>query len=148
MSTMVERLRDAQNAHDAEQMAALFADDYDSSQPVHPGRAFSGRAQVRENWTAVFEGVPDFESHLVSSSIEGDNEWAEWDWRGRHVDGSPFLMRGVTILIIRDGLIAAARLYVEPVEDAGEDIDTAVRELYRPPSADESGSSVDDSQSR
>ncbi len=145
---MVERLRDAQNAHDAEQMAALFADDYDSSQPVHPGRAFSGRAQVRENWTSVFEGVPDFESRLVSSSIEGDNEWGEWDWRGHHVDGSPFLMRGVTILIIRDGLIAAARLYVEPVEDAGEDIDTAVRELYKPPSADESGSSVADSQSR
>ena len=145
---MVERLRDAQNAHDAEQMAALFADDYDSSQPVHPGRAFSGRAQVRENWTSVFEGVPDFESHLVSSSIEGDNEWGEWDWRGHHADGSPFLMRGVTILIIRDGLIAAARLYVEPVEDAGEDIDAAVRELYKPPSADESGSSVDDSQSR
>jgi hypothetical protein len=45
-------------------------------------------------------------------------------------------------------LIAAARLYVEPVEDAGEDIDTAVRELYKPPSADVSGSSVDDSQSR
>ena len=142
MSTMVERLRDAQNAHDAEQMAALFADDYDSSQPVHPGRAFSGRAQVRANWTSVFEGVPDFESRLVSSSIEGDNEWGEWDWRGHHADGSPFLMRGVTILIIRDGLIAAARLYVEPVEDAGEDIDTAVRELYKPPSSDESGSSV------
>ena len=105
-----------------------------------------GRAQVLENWTAVFEGVPDFVSRLVSSSIDGDNEWGEWDWRGRHVDGSPFLMRGVTILIIRDGLIAAARLYVEPVEDAGEDIDTAVRELYKPPSADESGSSVDDSQ--
>ena len=48
-----------------------------------------------------------------------------------------FLMRGVTILIIRDGLIAEGRLYVEPVEDAGEDIDTAVRELYKPPSADE-----------
>jgi hypothetical protein len=51
-------------------------------------------------------------------------------------------MRGVTILIIRDGLIAAAHLYIEPVEEAGEDIDRAVRELYKPPSADESGSSI------
>ena len=66
------------------------ADDYASSQPVHPGRAFTGRAQVLENWTSVFEGVPDFVSRLLSSSIDGDNEWGEWDWRGHHVDGSPF----------------------------------------------------------
>ena len=84
--------------------------------------------EIRQNY---------FYNRLVSSSIDGDNEWGEWDWRGHHVDGSPFLMRGVTILIIRDGLIAEGRLYVDPVEDAGEDIDTAVRELYKPPSADE-----------
>jgi len=42
MSTMTERLLEALNSHDAERMAALFADDYESAQPTHPGRAFSG----------------------------------------------------------------------------------------------------------
>jgi hypothetical protein len=42
-------------------------------------------------------------------------------------------MRGVLILTIRDDRIAAGRLYVEPVERSGEDIDSAVEELYRPP---------------
>jgi ketosteroid isomerase-like protein len=135
MTFMHERLRDATNSHDAEQMASLFADDYRSSQPLHPRRAFGGRAQVLENWTSVFEGVPDFTSELVASSSDGESEWGEWDWRGHHPDGSPFAMRGVIILVVRDGLIAAARLYMEPVDVEGGDIDAAVQELYQPPPA-------------
>jgi hypothetical protein len=47
-------------------------------------------------------------------------------------------MRGVTILVLRDGLIAEARLYMEPVEaDDGGDIDAAVQQLYRPPARPE-----------
>jgi hypothetical protein len=34
---------------------------------------------------------------------------------------------------VREGLIAEARLYMEPVDDGGEDIDAAVDKLYRPP---------------
>ena len=136
MSTMTERLLEALNSHDAEQMAALFADDYQSSQPTYPGRAFSGRAQVLKNWTAVFEGVPNLVADLVSFSISGNTEWTEWYWRGRHVEGSPYAMRGVIILVVHDDLVAEARLYMAPVETSGEDIDTAVRELYKRPPAE------------
>jgi hypothetical protein len=45
-------------------------------------------------------------------------------------------MCGVIIATIRDDRIAAARLYVEPVEHSEEDIDAAVEELYRPPLQD------------
>jgi len=136
MPTMLERLRDAQNAHDAKQMAALFAEDYASSQPVHPGRAFVGRAQVLQNWTAAFEGVSDFVSELVSFAIDGDTEWGEFYWHGRQPDGSLFAMRGVTIMVVRDDRVAEARLYMEPVDPAAEDIDAAVRELFtQPPDA-------------
>jgi hypothetical protein len=45
-------------------------------------------------------------------------------------------MRGVIIATIRDELITAARLYVEPVELSGADIDAAVEQLYRPPHTD------------
>jgi hypothetical protein len=130
MSTMLERLRDAMNNHAPEQMAALFAEDYRSVQPVHPGREFSGRAQVLSNWSSVFEGVPDFSADLVASSVAGETEWGEWAWRGRHPDGAPFAMRGITILVVRDGLIAEGRLYMEPVDQAEGDIVAAVRQLY------------------
>jgi ketosteroid isomerase-like protein len=135
MTSMLEKLRDASNSHDARRMASLFAEDYRSVQPLHPGRAFVGRAQVLRNWSSVFEGVPDFTSELVASASEGENEWGEWDWRGRHKDGSPFAMRGVIILVVRDGLIAEGRLYMEPVEEDDEDIDAAVQQLYKPPAS-------------
>jgi hypothetical protein len=117
-------------------MASCFAEDYLSAQPVHPGRAFTGRGQVLANWSSVFAGVPDFRAELLASSLDGGTEWGELDWRGRHADGSPFAMRGVIIAIVRDDLIAEARLYMEPVDGSGDDIDAAVVQLYRPPTAE------------
>ena len=129
---MLERLRDAMNLHDAQRVASLFAEDYRSTQPLHPARGFGGSAQVLENWSSVFDGVPDFSAVLVASSVNDDVEWGEWYWSGHHVDGSPFAMRGVTILGLRAGLVAEARLYMEPVEAGDGDIQAAVQQLYRP----------------
>jgi hypothetical protein len=70
---------------------------------------------------------------VVSSSITGNVEWGEWDWHGQYLDGSLFAVRGVMIMVIRDGLIAEARLYMEPVETVAEDIDAAVRGLTKQP---------------
>ena len=122
-------LLDAMNAHDIEAFVSLFAADYDSEQPVHPDRAFRGRNQVRANWSAVFAGVPDFRAELVATAVEEDTVWTEWRWHGTHEDGGPLEMAGVIILSVRDGRVAQARLYVEPVQRAGEVIDAAVREM-------------------
>lgn len=130
---MVERLREAMNARDAGRMASLFAQDYRSDQPLHPGRRFTGSAQVLENWSSVFAGVPDFSCELIASCVDEGTEWGEWSWEGHHADGSSFAMRGVTVFVVRDDLIAEGRLYMEPVQPDAEDIAEAVRELYRPP---------------
>ena len=133
---MMERLREAANAHDAPRLASLFAEDYRSAQPQHPSRGFGGSAQVLGNWTSVFDGVPDFTSELVAVSVDGEVEWGEWSWHGHYVDGSPFAVRGVTIFVVRNGLVAEGRLYMEPVEADGGDIDAAVQEMYKPPPRD------------
>ncbi len=133
MATMLERLNNAVNAHDAQRLASLFAEHYQSAHPLHPSRGFGGSAQVLENWSSVFDGVPDFRSELVASSVDGETEWGEWHWSGHHVDGSPFAMRGVTIFLVRDGLVAEGRFYLEPVEADSGDIEAAVQELYKPP---------------
>ena len=114
MDSVLELLTVAQNAHDAERKASYFAVDYRSTQPAHPGREFTGRAQVLENWTAVFAGVPDFRAELVGLGREGNVEWGEVAWAGHHVDGSVFAMRGVIIATIHDDRIAEGRLFVEP----------------------------------
>ena len=50
---------------DLDAFLACFQDDYESEQPAHPDRAFRGREQVRRNWSAVFDGVPDFRAELL-----------------------------------------------------------------------------------
>ena len=122
-------LAEAINAHDIDAFVSLFAPDYDSRQPVHPDRAFVGREQVRANWSAVFSGVPDFRAELVSAAVEADTLWSEWRWHGTHEDGSRLDMAGVMICGVQRGMIAWARLYVEPVDQRGEGIDAAVREM-------------------
>jgi ketosteroid isomerase-like protein len=122
-------LLEAMNGHDIEAFVSLFAPDYDSRQPVHPDRAFRGRDQVRANWSAIFSGVPDFRAELVATAIEGNTVWSEWRWRGTHEDGSRLEMAGVIIFGTRAGAVAWARLYVEPVEQGGAGIDTAVRQI-------------------
>jgi hypothetical protein len=71
MANVLERLRDVANAHDPHGLASLFAEDYQSTQPLHPGRDFVGRAQVLKNWISAFEGVPDFTAELLASTVDG-----------------------------------------------------------------------------
>ena len=133
MAAIMNRLLSAMNAHDLDAFVACFAADYDSEQPAHPGRAFRGSEQVRKNWEGVFAGVPDFTAELVLAVVSDDGvEVGEWRWQGTHNDGSPFAMRGVIVLGVRNDLIAWGRLYMEPVEEGGADIDEMVQETYRP----------------
>ena len=127
---MSRRLLDAMNAHDLDAFAACFADDYRSEQPAHPERAFRGADQARRNWEGVFAGVPDFAAELLALAVaEGGVELAEWRWTGTHVDGSEIRSRGA----VGAPMVVEGRLYMEPVEQGGSDIDEMVEETYRPP---------------
>ena len=134
MGDVMMRLGAAMNNHDLDTFVALFSDDYRSEQPAHPTRSFQGVDKVRENWASVFAGVPDLRAQLLTSATTRDGvEVGEWVWWGNHVDGSEFAMRGVIVVGMEGGRIAWGRLYMEPVEHEGADIDTMVRETYRPP---------------
>lgn len=134
MSEVVDRLAAALNVHDLEAATALFHENYRSEQPAHPGRAFVGRAQVHANWQAMIAGIPDFRAELIRSVDDGDTTWSEWSWTGNRNDGQDFQVRGVTLFEIRDGQIAAGRLYLEDVERAIGSIEEAVQRLsgHRP----------------
>jgi ketosteroid isomerase-like protein len=124
-----ERLRQAMNAHDLEAHLACFSEDYRSEQPVHPARTFTGRKQVRENWSKLYESILDFRAELLRLAVEDAPERGEWIWRGTKEDGMPLEERGVTIVGIRDGRIAWGRLYVEEIEREGADIAETVRRM-------------------
>ncbi len=48
-------------------------------------------------------------------------------WTGTRANEAPLDIRGVTLFGIEAGLIVSGRLYMEEVEEAGGDIDEAVR---------------------
>ena len=123
------RLRDAMNDHDIEAFLDCFHEDYRSEQPVHPGRGFGGREQVRANWSSIFAGVRDFAADLLGHCQDESQEWSAWRWTGTRQDGSVLDMAGVIVLGIRAGRIAWGRLYVEPVQAAEETIDEAVQRM-------------------
>ena len=126
---VMDRLTAAQNAHDLEGMLACFDEDYRSEQPLFPARNFHGSAQVRANWSALLEGIPDFHAEILRSAADGDTVFAEIHWTGTKADGTPLEERGVLIMGVRDDRVAWGRLYADEVDREGAGIDTVVRRM-------------------
>jgi len=137
MSDVVDRLAAAMNAHDLDAVAGLIHEDYRSEQPAHPGRAFTGRAQMLANWEAMLAGIPDFRAEICRSVHDRDTTWTEWRWSGTRSDRQAFEMRGVTLFEVTGGQVAAGRLYLEDVERDAVGIEQTVEDLSgrRPRSA-------------
>lgn len=115
-ATVVDRLRDASNAHDLDAIVGCFAPGYRNVTPNHPERGFVGPGQVRKNWTQILAAVPDIRTEIVAAAVAGDTVWSEWEHRGTRMDGSTHLMRGVIVFRVWDGLITSARFFLEPVQ--------------------------------
>ena len=126
---LMDRLTAAQNAHDLEGMLACFHEDYRSEQPRFPARTFQGVDQVRANWSALLDAMPDFHAEVLQSAVDGDVVFVEVHWTGTKVDGTPLEERGVIIMGIRDDRIAWGRLYVDEVEPESPDINAVVRHM-------------------
>ena len=128
----VRRMLAAANRHDLEAMVSEFAEDYRNTTPVHPARSFTGSAQVRKNWTALFAGLPDL-TLTVHDAATGPNGklWMEWSNRGTRPDGSVQSAAGVAIFTLRNDKIAAAQFYLEPVDHDSGDVNEAVREAVQ-----------------
>ena len=128
----VRRMVAAANRHDLEEMVSQFAEDYENTTPVHPARSFTGSAQVRQNWAALFAGLPDLRLTVHDAATGAGNKvWMEWSNRGTRPDGSVTASAGVAIFTVRDDRIAAAHFYLEPVEHESGDVNAAVRVAVR-----------------
>jgi hypothetical protein len=126
-AAMVERLRQATNDHDLDGLVACFSPGSRNETPAHPARDFSGREQVRNNWTQIFAAIPDLSAEVLRCTVDGDTVWSEWEHRGTRPDGTRHVMRGVVIFGVVDGLASWARFYLEPLQEGGGDVNSAVR---------------------
>lgn len=128
-TTVVERLRDATNAHDLDAIVDCFAETYRNETPAHPARGFGGRAQVRSNWQQIMAAVPDVTADVIRAVADHDVIWSEWEMRGTRRDGHAHLMRGVIIFGVADDKATWARFYLEQVDASDEGADAAVQRI-------------------
>src|SRR5687768_13667924 len=103
----VTRLVEAVNHRDLESLVACFAADYVNETPVHPSRGFCGRAQVRANWSQIFAAVSGLHATVLRSSFDAGTAWTEWELAGTRPDGAAFLMRGVVVYEVRQGVFSS-----------------------------------------
>jgi ketosteroid isomerase-like protein len=111
--SVLDRVYEALNSRDLNAYVDCFAPDYRSEQPIHPEWSYTGREQLRWNWTGIFENVADFKADLIRSTIDGNSFWSEWRWTGTQPDGLPLTIVGVMIMGVEDGRIAWGRTYME-----------------------------------
>jgi ketosteroid isomerase-like protein len=130
-AAMLDRLAGATNSHDVDRLVDCFTDDYRNETPAHPSRSFTGREQVRRNWTQIFTAVPDLRATVLRSASVGDTVWSEWEMTGTRHDGTTHLMRGVILFGVDAGRACWARFYLEPVVAGDETVDSAVSDQVR-----------------
>src|SRR5215217_4903812 len=74
--------------------------------------------------SSMFESFPDFEAQLLRHTSDELTVWGEWHWRATGLN-----MAGVTVMGAEEDSLGWARLYMQPVEENGPDIDEAVQSM-------------------
>ena len=126
---VIDRLVRAIHEHSLDALTACFAEDYVNVTPAHPARGFTGRSQVRQNWSRIFEALPDVQASVIRSAVDGRVVWTEWEHHGTHIHGAPHLLRGVVIFTVGTDTITGARFFLEPVDESDQDVTAALDHL-------------------
>ncbi len=111
---VVRRFNDAINRHDPAAVAALLTDDtvFENTAPAPDGTRLVGKAAVAAYWERWFVNNPDAKFDAEDVVVAGDRCTVQWVYRKMR-DGKPWHLRGMDLLTVRDGKIAAKLAYVK-----------------------------------
>lgn len=115
----VQALVDAWNARSGDRVAAAFTQDGVRVEYARPGARLEGRDAIAGQAAAYMTAVPDCVLDVRGIEQHGDSAVLEWTYRGNHTGDIPGLaasgreisLPGVSVLRLRDGLIAEERVY-------------------------------------
>jgi ketosteroid isomerase-like protein len=112
--TAVERFNDAINRHDIAAVAALLDDStvFENTAPAPDGTRIEGKAAVVAFWEKWFANNPGARFDAEEVIVAGDRCVVRWVYRKMR-DGKPWHLRGVDVLAVRNGKIAAKLAYVK-----------------------------------
>ncbi|HUQ50295.1 MAG TPA: SgcJ/EcaC family oxidoreductase [Terriglobales bacterium] len=113
---LVQRNFAAWNAHDADKVASLYADDV-IYEDVPFGLTARGHAEMRKMAAGFFASVPDFNLKVVRHKSMGDHGSVEWIFSGTDVGlyktGKKFSVRGASVYELRGGKFVSNRDYYD-----------------------------------
>ncbi|WP_406346834.1 nuclear transport factor 2 family protein [Streptomyces sp. NBC_00648] len=113
---VVHRFNRAFIDHDASSLADLIADDcvMEAKEPAPDGTRYEGRAACLEFCRALAE---DRTGRFDPEAVVVTGERATVRWRYRFGDGPADSIRGVTLVLVRDGLIVESLGYGKTTSD-------------------------------
>ena len=113
---LVQRNFAAWNAHDADKVASLYADDV-IYEDVAFGLTARGHAEMQKMAAGFFASVPDLKLEVVRHTSMGDRGSVEWVFSGTDVGlyktGKKFSVRGASVYELRGGKFAGNRDYYD-----------------------------------
>jgi ketosteroid isomerase-like protein len=108
----LDRFAGAFDTRDVDAVMACMTDDcvFESTRPPD-GERYVGSAAVRRAWSELFAASPGAMFTTEDRFVAGDRAVVLWryDWSG----GDAGHVRGVDVIVVRDGLIAEKRSYVK-----------------------------------
>jgi steroid delta-isomerase-like uncharacterized protein len=106
----------AWNSHDPEKVVALFAEN-GVYEDIPFGSTNRGTAALRKYAADYFAAVPDMKTTVTSSSVKNGGGYLEWVFSGTDVGlyktGKPFSLRGVSIIVTKNGRVTSDRDYYD-----------------------------------
>ncbi len=117
-----DRYTDAINAHDADAIGALYADDGVFTEPAGE---FRGREAIVQYWERFFTAFPDLNGRDEFTAESGDTAINEWSFSGTNsgpietpegtipATGKRVTVRGCDALTVREGRIRSHRAYYD-----------------------------------
>ena len=117
-----DRYTDLINAHDAQAIGDLYADDGVLSDPIGE---FRGRQAIVEYWEGFFTALPDLAGRDEFKAESGDTAINEWSMSGTNsgpmetpegtipATGKQVSMRGCDVITVRDGQVQSHRVYYD-----------------------------------
>ncbi len=120
---VLQQYQAAWNDQDGERFAALYHPDAERASPLGTAR---GRAAIREAAARLWRAAPDSRVAFTQWAANGSVVLYEFTDDGTHTgplataagevmgSGRPFRIEGAGVLALREGRIAAERLYFDP----------------------------------
>jgi ketosteroid isomerase-like protein len=107
-TSVIRRLQQAYNDHDADAVAACFSEDAVYEAPSGPGpsgASFVGREAIRDAVAARFAASPDVHWEQEGHFRSGDRGASSWLVSWTNPDGSLTALRGCDLFTLRGELV-------------------------------------------